>query len=110
MADSMTDSTSRANELTREQHAADMGEYLRQGEARAAALGNRGPIRRTAEGHLHPDILAAFDEHGFYVFEGVVDEAELAELRAGADDMIGRAPVRRGEQVDAQGRPALGHD
>ncbi len=110
MAESMTDSTSRANELTREQHAADMGEYLRQGEARAAALGNRGPIRRTAEGHLHPDILAAFDEHGFYVFEGVVDEAELAELRAGADDMIGRAPVRRGEQVDAQGRPALGHD
>ncbi len=110
MTDSMIDSRSPVDGLTREQHAAEMAEYLRHGEARAAALGNRGPVRRTADGRLHPDILAAFDVHGFYVFEGVVDEQELAELRAGAEDMISRAPVRRGEKVDALGRPALGQD
>jgi len=34
--------------------------YLRAGGARAAALGNRGPIRFTRSGALHPDILDAY--------------------------------------------------
>ena len=39
---------------------AAMRAYLAEGEQRAFALGNRGPIRFTAEGKVHPDILAAY--------------------------------------------------
>ena len=99
-----------AGELSRDEHAAAMADFVAAGEARARALGNRGPVRYGDDGRLHPDILAAYWEHGFYVFEGVVDAAEVAELRLDTDDMISRAPVRRGADVDAQGRPALGRD
>ena len=99
-----------AMEPTRAEHAATVGAYLEAGEERARALANRGPVRFGADGKLYPDILEAYWKHGFYVFEGVVGEAELAELRADADMMIGRAPVRPGADVDAEGRPALGRD
>lgn len=99
-----------ASELTRAEHAAAMADYLRRGEERAKQLGNRGPVRFDAQGKLHPDILAAYWEHGFYVFEGVVGQRELDELRADAEEMVERAPVRRDAEVDAQGRPALGLD
>src|SRR5258708_626504 len=36
---------------------AAMQAYLRDGERRAHALGNRGPIRFAADGGLHPDIV-----------------------------------------------------
>lgn len=95
---------------SRSEHAVGMTDYLSDGECRAAALGNRGPVRFDPDGRLHPDVLDAYWEHGFYVFEGVVGPAELDELRAGTTDMIERAPVRKGADVDAQGRPALGRD
>ena len=57
-----------------------------------------------------PTFSTAYWEHGFYVFEGVVGEAELAELRADAEMMVERAPVRPGAEMDARGRPALGRD
>ena len=97
-------------DLTAAQHAAEMADYLEAGRARAIALGNRGPLRLTAEGALAPDILAAYREHGFYVFEHVIDDRELDELRAGIDEMIRRAPVSPGADVDASGRPPLGSD
>ena len=56
--------------------------YFRQGETRAMTLGNRGPIRFTDEGWLHPDILAAYNRVGFYVLENVLGAMELSELRA----------------------------
>ena len=96
--------------LTREEHAAGMADYLRDGERRARELGNRGPVRFDADGKLHPDIVAAYWEHGFYVFQGVIDPTEVDELRAGVADMLDRAPVRRDADVDAHGRPALGRD
>ncbi len=96
--------------LTREAHQAAMADYLVAGEARAAALGNRGPLRRDAAGKLHPDIVASYWQHGFYVFEGVIDPREVEELRAGVGEMIERAPVRKGAELDRQGRPALGRD
>ena len=97
-------------EPTRAEHAAHMAAYLSAGEKRARGLANRGPVRFGPDGGLHPDILEAYWKHGFYVFEGVVGEAELDELRADADMMIGRAPVHPGADVDAEGRPALGRD
>ena len=99
-----------ATEPTRAEHAATAIAYLKAGEERARRLANRGPVRFGADGKLHPDILAAYWEHSFYVFEGVVGETELAELKADTDMMIERAPVRPGADLDARGRPALGRD
>jgi hypothetical protein len=95
---------------SKQQHAADMAGYIQAGEAKAREIGNRGPIRLDADGNLHPDILAAYWEHGFYVLQGVLDTAEVDELRADAHNMIDRAPVRKGANIDAKGRPALGRD
>ncbi len=97
-------------ELTRDEHAAAMADYVRDGEERAQAAGNRGPLRFDDAGNVHPDILAAYWKHGFYVFESVVSVGEIDELRADVAEMIERAPVRRGAAVDAKGRPALGRD
>ena len=77
--------------------------------ARAGA-GNRGPARFSTDGKLYPDILDAYWQYGFYVFEGVVAPAEIEELRRGVDDMVARAPVTPDAKVDAQGRPAFGLD
>ena len=97
-------------EPTRAEHAARIAAYLSAGEKRARGLANRGPMRFGPDGGLHPDILAAYWKHGFYVFEGVIGEAELGELRADADMMIERAPIRPGADLDLRGRPALGRD
>jgi hypothetical protein len=97
-------------EPTRAEHAAGMESYRREGERCALQLGNRGPIRFDAEGKLHPEILAAYWEHGFYVFEGVTGPDELAELQDDVREMMARAPVRPGAEVDTMGRPALGRD
>jgi hypothetical protein len=99
-----------ATEPTRAEHAERTAIYLRAGEERARRLVNRGPVRFGADGRLQPDILEAYWEHGFYVFEGVIGEAELLELRTDVDMMIERAPVRPGADVDRHGRPALGRD
>ena len=89
---------------------AAMQAYLREGEARAMALGNRGPIRFGAKGGLHPDVAEAFSRCGFYVFEDVLGAGELADLEADLRDVLDRLPVTRGSPVDAAGRPALGAD
>jgi hypothetical protein len=87
-----------------------MQAYLRDGEQRALALGNRGPIRFTAEGKLHPDILAAYWRCGFYVFEGVLRAEELADIEADLQAILDRLPRERGSAVDRKGRPALAAD
>ncbi|MDP1749496.1 MAG: phytanoyl-CoA dioxygenase family protein [Reyranella sp.] len=94
--------------LTAQDHARAMADYSRAGEARAKALGNRGPIRFDADGKLDPAILDSYWTHGFYVFEGVVGPEELAELRADVDAVLARAPVEPGAALDRHGRPAFG--
>ena len=96
------------NHMSAEDHAKAMADYIKEGEARAYALGNRGPIRFDSDGNLHHEILDAYREHGFYVFENVVGDEELAELRADVENVLNRAPVAPESEVDAQGRPALG--
>ena len=59
-----------------------MQAYLQEGERRAFELGNRGPIRFTEDGKLHPAILEAYWRCGFYVFEGVLKPDELADIDA----------------------------
>lgn len=106
----MTDRNLAEAELTRDEHAAAMADCVRSGEERARAAGNRGPLRFDEAGNVHPEILEAYWKHGFYVFEGVVNDGEVEDLRADVANMIERAPVRRGAEVDAKGRPALGRD
>ncbi|MFC7475511.1 phytanoyl-CoA dioxygenase family protein [Dankookia sp. GCM10030260] len=96
--------------LSRAEHAAGMQAYQAAGESLAAEIGNRGPLRLTAEGALHPEIEAAYWRHGYYIFEGVIDAAEVEALRRDAQEMLARAPVGPDATVDAQGRPALGVD
>jgi ectoine hydroxylase-related dioxygenase (phytanoyl-CoA dioxygenase family) len=87
---------------------AAMQAYCADGAARAMALGNRGPIRFTENGELHPEIREAYSRCGFYVFTGVLAADELADIEADFLDIQSRLPVRRGDEVDPQGRPALG--
>ena len=84
--------------------------YCKAGEARAYALGNRGPIRFTADGRVHPEIMEAYWRCGFYVFEGVLAADELADIEADLQDILGRLPSEKGSPVDARGRPALAAD
>ncbi len=95
---------------TRAQHAAGMATYHQEGLRLAREIGNRGPVRFDANGRLHPDIVAAYWRHGFYVFEGVIDADEIGALRRDVGTMLERAPVTPDATVDAQGRPALGLD
>jgi hypothetical protein len=87
-----------------------MQEYFREGEGRAQALDNRGPLRITAEGKLSPEIVDAYLRTGFYIFEGVLGTEEVSELKADLHDMLDRLPAHRGAPVDRRGRPALGAD
>jgi hypothetical protein len=89
---------------------AAMQQYLREGESRAYALGNRGPIRFTADGRIHPDILEAYWRCGFYVFEDVLKADELADIEADIKDILDRLPREKGSPVDRHGRPALAVD
>ncbi|MEZ5411425.1 MAG: phytanoyl-CoA dioxygenase family protein [Acidimicrobiales bacterium] len=87
---------------------AAMADYRAEGEARARSLGNKGPVRYGADGTLHPDIVASYTEHGFYIFTGVLGPQELAEIEADVAGMLDRAPIIKGAEVDRHGRPALG--
>lgn len=83
-------------------------EYLIQGQTRALALANRGPLRFDAKGNVHSDILEAYAEYGFYLFEGVIGAEELAELQSDMAEMRARFPIHIGAETDSKGRPALG--
>ena len=87
-----------------------MQAYFREGEKRARALDNRGPIRFGPDGKIHPEIVDAYARVGFYIFEDVLGSDELAELKAEFLDVMDRLPVERDGPVDARGRPALGAD
>lgn len=98
----------RATAISYGSEEAAMQEYLRQGEQRAYALGNRGPIRFTEDGKIHPDILEAYWRTGFYVFENVLGKEELAEIEADFKNLLERLPKEKGAEIDRHGRPALG--
>jgi hypothetical protein len=87
-----------------------MARYRQEGEQRALALGNRGPIRFDAHGGLDKSILDAYERVGFYIFEGVLEQEELDDIERDVAEMLDRAPVTKGADVDRHGRPALGAD
>ena len=93
---------------TAAEHAAAMTDYIQDGLRRAEEIGNRGPVRFQSGTRLADDILDAYWQHGFYIFENVVDAEEIEALRAEMAHNLARAPVGRGAEVDAEGRAALG--
>lgn len=84
--------------------------YFADGHERAMRLGNRGPIRFVGDGALHPDIVEAYWRTGFYVFEGAIGEAELADIAADVEALRRRLPTHRGSKTDRDGNPAFGSD
>ena len=80
-------------------------EYAAAGCARAKALGNRGPMRFDDKGRLAQDILDAYRRTGFYVFTGVLDEDEVAELTREFDEVLANAPTEPDGALDQHGRP-----
>jgi hypothetical protein len=44
-----------------------MARYRREGEERAMALGNRGPLRFDRDGKLDPAIVDEYSRCGFYI-------------------------------------------
>lgn len=87
-----------------------MRNYLIEGERAALAMDNRGPIRFDEDGQLASDILEAYSRYGFYVFEGVLDETELEDIKADLNAMRETFPVEPGAALSPQGGPALGAD
>jgi ectoine hydroxylase-related dioxygenase (phytanoyl-CoA dioxygenase family) len=85
-----------------------MARYRAEGEERARALGNRGPLRLDADGDLDPAIREAYERCGFYVFEGVLGSDELADIERDLADLLERAPATKDAPLDRHGRPALG--
>lgn len=87
-------------------------ELVAAGEAQALKLPNRGPL--WVNGWINPSIAPLFEEYGFFVIEGAIAEAELADLRRDiggfgdlhGDGLIDRAPAERGAALDKAGRPA----
>lgn len=92
------------------EHEASMVAYRAAGEARAMALGNRGPIRYNPDGSLHDDIVESYWRCGFYVLEDVIGAEELADIERDALEILDRAPTQPGGLVDKHGHPALGAD
>lgn len=95
-------------ELSAQTHAERMAAYCQEGQARAQQIDNCGPVVYDDHGNLHPDILAAYQQHGYYVFKNVVQAAEIEELRKDINFLLEHAPVGQGATLDAQGRPAFG--
>ena len=89
---------------------AAMAAYLQEGEKRAFALGNRGPLRYDTDGKLHPDILASYWKNGFYVFENVLQKDELDDIERDVLAILDQLPAELGSPVDKHGRPALARD
>ena len=86
----------------------EVRQYMIDGQKRALALPNRGPLKFDKAGNIHPDILGAYSEFGFYIFETVISEEELADVKGDLAALRSNFPKHMGAETDTQGRPALG--
>ena len=84
-----------------------MARYRAEGEERAMALGNRGPIRYNDDGTLAQDILEAYWRCGFYVFTDVLKADELQEIETDLNALLERLPASEGAELDSHGNRAI---
>ncbi|GAA5315160.1 MAG: hypothetical protein AseanaTS_03640 [Candidatus Pelagadaptatus aseana] len=87
-----------------------MRTYLIEGNRKALALDNRGPLTLDANDRLTPDILEAYSKYGFYIFEGVMHADEIEDISNDLNRMKETFPIENGSKVNANGEPALGAD
>lgn len=83
-------------------------QYYKAGRNKALNLGNRGPIKFNSDGSLAKQILDAYSEFGFYVFENVIKTRELKDLENGVASILKRLPVSEVSTFDNNGNPAIG--
>ena len=88
-------------------HEAAMQTYFREGEQRAHALENRGPIRFKHDGTLDAKILESYSRCGFYIFEGVLDSEELADIETDILNIQDNLPTNSESKTDSKGHAEL---
>jgi hypothetical protein len=87
-----------------------MKQYLLKGQEYAYQLDNRGPVRFDAKGNLDQSILDAYSKYGFYIFEAVIKNEELEDIKADLAQLKTQFPIGNGAKVNAKNEPALGAD
>jgi hypothetical protein len=87
-----------------------IGKYVDEGDRAARQLPNRGPIVINKDGTIDAGFQDAFKKYGFYVFEDVIRDLELSDLRTEMDSVFELSPDGRDSSVDSQVTPALGSD
>lgn len=85
-------------------------EYLLEGEKRALALGNRGPIVFDDKGQLSTEIREEYSKNGFYIFENVIDSKELEDIEEDLDRLRANFPTGPESNLDSRGNPAFNAD
>ena len=80
-----------------------MSNHFAHARERAMSLGNRGPLRLTPQGEVHPEILAAYWRYGFYVLTDVLAQDEIEELKSEFNALLARSPSHAKAEVDSNG-------
>ena len=84
-----------------------MKAYLINGEKNALALGNRGPITFDENGNLSSAIKEAYSKNGFYIFEGVLNNEEVEDIKEDLENLREQFPTGPESALNAKGEPAM---
>ena len=84
-----------------------MKEYLINGEKNALALGNRGPITFDENGNLSSAIKEAYSKNGFYIFESVLNNEEVEDIKEDLENLRQQFPTGPESTLNAKGEPAM---
>lgn len=84
-----------------------MKAYLINGEKNALALGNRGPITFDENGGLSSTIKEAYSKNGFYIFEGVLNNEEVEDIKDDLENLRQQFPTGPESTLNAKGEPAM---
>lgn len=84
-----------------------MKAYLINGEKNALALGNRGPIAFDENGDLSSTIKEAYSKNGFYIFEGVLNNEEVEDIKEDLENLRQQFPTGPESTLNAKGEPAM---
>ena len=84
-----------------------MKAYLINGQKNALALGNRGPITFDENGNLSSAIKEAYSKNGFYIFEGVLNNEEVEDIKEDLENLRQQFPTGPESTLNAKGEPAM---
>ena len=84
-----------------------MKAYLINGEKNALALGNRGPIAFDENGDLSSTIKEAYSKNGFYIFESVLNNEEVEDIKEDLENLRQQFPTGPESTLNAKGEPAM---